>query len=79
MYARLKKLFQDENCQGAQWNDWGIGGQKAGIVGAATNGICIFIYMAILYKKIIIHQAPVFQKLDSIIHRINHYPMDKYY
>ena len=35
--------------------------------------------MAILYKKIIIHQAPVFQKLDSTIHRINHYPVDKYY
>ena len=30
-------------------------------------------------KKIIIHQAPVFQKLDSTIHRINHYPVDKYY
>ena len=25
-----------------------------------------------------IQQAPVVQKLDSAIHRINHYPMDKY-
>ena len=24
-------------------------------------------------------QAPVVQKLDSAIHRINHYPADKYY
>ena len=24
-------------------------------------------------------QAPVVQKLDSIIHRINHYPVDKYF
>ena len=24
-------------------------------------------------------QAPVIQKLDSAIHRINHYPADKYY
>ena len=26
-----------------------------------------------------IHQAPVVQTLDSAIHRINHYPADKYY
>ena len=26
-----------------------------------------------------IQQAPVVQKLDSAIHRINHYPADKYY
>ena len=25
------------------------------------------------------HQAPVVQTLDSAIHRINHYPADKYY
>ena len=25
------------------------------------------------------HQAPVVQMLDSAIHRINHYPADKYY
>ena len=25
------------------------------------------------------NQAPVVQKLDSAIHRINHYPVDKYY
>ena len=25
-----------------------------------------------------IHQAPVVQKMDSVIHRINHYPVDKY-
>ena len=24
------------------------------------------------------NQAPVFQTLDSAIHRINHYPVDKY-
>ena len=24
-------------------------------------------------------QAPVVQKLDSAIHRINHYPVEKYY
>ena len=24
------------------------------------------------------HQAPVVQKMDSIIHQINHYPVDKY-
>ena len=26
-----------------------------------------------------INQAPVVQTLDSAIHRINHYPADKYY
>ena len=26
-----------------------------------------------------IEQAPVVQKLDSAIHRINHYPADKYH
>ena len=31
-----------------------------------------------IYKKIT-HQAPVVQKLDSAIHQINHYPVDKYY
>ena len=25
------------------------------------------------------HQAPVVQTLDNAIHRINHYPADKYY
>ena len=25
-----------------------------------------------------IHQAPVVQTLDTIMHRINHYPADKY-
>ena len=25
------------------------------------------------------HRAPVVQKLDRAIHRINHYPEDKYY
>ena len=29
--------------------------------------------------KIYEHQAPVVQTLDSTIHRINHYPADKYY
>ena len=24
------------------------------------------------------HQAPVVQKMDSVTHRINHYPVDKY-
>ena len=28
---------------------------------------------------IVLIQAPVVQKLDSAIHRINHYPADKYY
>ena len=28
---------------------------------------------------VIILQAPVVQTLDSAIHRINHYPADKYY
>ena len=27
---------------------------------------------------IIVHLAPVVQMLDSAIHRINHYPADKY-
>ena len=27
----------------------------------------------------VFHQAPVVQKLDSAILRINHYPVDKYY
>jgi len=31
--------------------------------------LCLF--YSILCKKIIIHQAPVFQKLDSTIHRKN--------
>ena len=26
-----------------------------------------------------IHQAPVVQKLDNVIHRINRYPEDRYY
>ena len=26
-----------------------------------------------------VYQAPVAQTLDSTIHRINHYPADKYY
>ena len=26
-----------------------------------------------------VYQAPVVQTLDSTIHRINHYPADKYY
>ena len=36
-------------------------------------------YLSYFIKKKVIHQAPVFQKLDSAIHRINHYPVDKYY
>ena len=31
------------------------------------------------YKPVRIHQAPVVQKLDSTIRRINHYAVDKYY
>ena len=33
-----------------------------------------------LFKKVdnTIYKAPVVQKLDSAIHRINHYPVDKY-
>ena len=33
----------------------------------------------ILIHWIVIYQAPVVQRLDSAIHRINHYPADKYY
>ena len=32
-----------------------------------------------MYKNIHTHQAPVVQTLDNAIHRINHYPADKYY
>ena len=32
-----------------------------------------------LYLQGLRHQAPVVQTLDSAIHRINHYPADKYY
>ena len=36
-----------------------------------------FVY--ILWAKwVILFQAPVVQKLDSTIHRINHYPVDGY-
>ena len=51
--------------------------------GIAAVGIDWCIY---LYKKQVLpvtcgihHQAQVVQKLDSAIHRINHYPADTYY
>ena len=31
------------------------------------------------YVYLFIYQAPIVQTLDSAIHRINHYPVDKYY
>ena len=29
-------------------------------------------------QELVCHLAPVIQKIDSAIHRINHYPVDKY-
>ena len=34
-------------------------------------------FLMVLYNKIV-QLAPVVQTLDSAIHRINHYPVDKY-
>ena len=47
-----------------------LGAGAAGITAAKTlhdKGVTDFLVL-----------APVVQKLDSAIHRINHYPMDKY-
>ena len=38
---------------------------------------CTFIFL--LKSRLAVNQAPVVQTLDSAIHRINHYPADKYY
>ena len=46
---------------------------------AQLEMVFVFLFTPFYMKKIIIHQAPVFQKLDSTIHRINHCPVDKYY
>ena len=37
-----------------------------------------YIYKRKLNEEAVVLQAPVVQKLDSTIHRINHYPVDKY-
>lgn len=36
------------------------------------------IYLVIKTEGVSKLQAPVFQKLDRAIHRINHYPLNKY-
>ena len=33
----------------------------------------------IVSSIIFIHQAPVVQKMDNVMHRINYYPVDKYW
>ena len=40
------------------------------------RGPFLIFWNEIFYKNIV--QAPVVQKLDSAIHRINHYPVDTY-
>ena len=40
------------------------------------DSYCVFMLLYITYFNIV--QAAVVQKLDSAIHRINHYPADKY-
>ena len=46
----------------------------------ATNSLILFISnLTWLFFLTFRHQAPVVQTLDSAIHRINHYPADKYY
>ena len=44
-------------------------------------GLKTCIDQALVVRKVgnAIHQASVVQTLDSAIHRINHYPADKYY
>ena len=40
------------------------------------SGPFLIFWIEMFYKNIV--QAPVVEKLDSAIHRINHYPVDKY-
>ena len=39
-----------------------------------------FRYASVIVSSIIfIHQAPVVQKMDNVMHRVNYYPVDKYW
>ena len=44
------------------------------------NGISVSGMPSVIMSNIIlIHQAPVVQKMDNVMHRINYYPVDKYW